>query len=562
MANTSSSARLLVAPSKAQVPAALTSSIVKIAKESLEKRNAVTIALSGGSLPGFLSTLPDAFEAAGVDPRWKDWHVLLADERCVSLTHPDSNLRALQEAFLSQTSVAIPASQIHGISQDLLQEGAEAVAHVYDIKLKSVLENHSAGMLDLAVLGFGPDGHTCSLFPNHALLNITSDSHKWVASIEDSPKPPSQRITLTLPFLNHFTRHVLFCGAGSSKQPIVQAVLHDISLSSSSKRANPDVHEYDATVTVPPLYPCGMVTPVESLTWIVDHDAVEGLSLTASPAHPRQVADADVYVKPTEAEVADELCQQIVQQCANAMEARGVFSIAVSGGSLPWMLHKLPLAFQQAGVDPQYPHWHVLLADERCVPQSHGDSNMGALKGRWLDQVYEKIPHQHIYELDQISLAESIEVAALEYQVRVHTVLKACGGMLDLAVLDFGPDGHTCSLFPGHALLQERTRWVAGITDSPKPPEHRITLTLAVLNDLTRHVVFCGTGDSKGAVLKSIFAQVAPPKGSYQEQHRDPQYIAHLNPTEPQYPCGMVRPTERLVYIVDQAAMDRVEVSL
>ena len=64
----------------------------------------------------------------------------------------------------------------------------------------------------------GPDGHTCSLFPNHPALEVID---KLITHVEDSPKPPPQRITFTYKLLNN-AKNVIFLATGKAKQTIVR----------------------------------------------------------------------------------------------------------------------------------------------------------------------------------------------------------------------------------------------------------------------------------------------------------------------------------------------------
>lgn len=88
---------------------------------------------------------------------------------------------------------------------------------------------------DLILLGTGPDGHTCSLFPSHTLLDEDS---AWVAWLDDSPKPPSTRITLTYPVLNH-AHKVAFVAVGEGKKEILHKVLDQPDLGLPASRVKP-----------------------------------------------------------------------------------------------------------------------------------------------------------------------------------------------------------------------------------------------------------------------------------------------------------------------------------
>jgi hypothetical protein len=93
-------AKLIVAPTVPAIGGVLSELIIEsCCKPALHTRGVFTIALSGGSLPSFLQELPSYCQRAGVNPQWENWHVLLADERCVVSTDSESNLASVQSNF-------------------------------------------------------------------------------------------------------------------------------------------------------------------------------------------------------------------------------------------------------------------------------------------------------------------------------------------------------------------------------------------------------------------------------------------------------------------------------
>ena len=200
-----------------------------------------------------------------------------------------------------------------------------------------------------------------------------------------------------------------------------------------------------------------------------------------------------------------------VIQCQNAGIARhSVFRVAVSGGSLPATLAKallLPGGDADSDSVLRFDKWEIFFADERAVPLDHADSNYALLKSELLDKIPASAGKPIVHPIDVSVLDDTQELADKYEQVLVASFASRDSVRLpifDLMLLGCGPDGHTCSLFPGHELLRESSAWVAPIEDSPKPPSRRITLTLPVVNHSMR-VAFIATGGGKKEIMKQIF---------------------------------------------------------
>ena len=162
-------------------------------------------------------------------------HVYYADERVVPLDHPDSNHKLCTDELFSK--VPIPPANIHPIDTTLLDD-IEELADSYEQELiREFAQKDSARfpIFDLILLGMGPDGHTASLFPGHELL---TEEDRWVAYIEDSPKPPPKRVTLTYPVINHAAR-VAFVAAGEGKADVLETIMDHPKAGLPSSRVRP-----------------------------------------------------------------------------------------------------------------------------------------------------------------------------------------------------------------------------------------------------------------------------------------------------------------------------------
>lgn len=210
-----------------------------------------------------------------------------------------------------------------------------------------------------------------------------------------------------------------------------------------------------------------------------------------------------------------------------AIADHGYLSVAISGGSLPKILSK-DLAYNK---NVEFSKWHIFWADERCVSHSDADSNYLEVKNSLLNHI-PGIPQENIYAINEkYATDKDSEAAAVDYEEQLKKFFKNELPSFDLVLLGMGPDGHCCSLFPGHPLLEERTRWVAPINDSPKPPPERITLTYPVVNN-SKLVVFVTAGDGKKDMVQQIIEQ-----------------------PEKNLPCQRVKPTAGKVYwFIDHAA--------
>ncbi len=219
--------------------------VLRVGAESIQQRGRFTLALSGGSTPKSLYRLI----AANAPDRlpWSKVFFFWGDERHVPPTDAESNYRMASQSLLSK--IPVPPANVFRIPAE--DPDAKAAARSYERTLREffALQPGEFPVIDLILLGMGPDGHTASLFPGTDALQDQSHlvAANWVEKLD------TFRITLTLPVLNA-ARNVVFLVSGADKA----AALHEVLEGPAAGKQ----------------YPSQLVRPIQGkLIWLVDRAA-------------------------------------------------------------------------------------------------------------------------------------------------------------------------------------------------------------------------------------------------------------------------------------------------
>ncbi|HUO17369.1 MAG TPA: 6-phosphogluconolactonase [Verrucomicrobiae bacterium] len=221
--------------------------------------------------------------------------------------------------------------------------------------------------------------------------------------------------------------------------------------------------------------------------------------------------------------------EEVLHAANDAVADRGRFTIALSGGSTPKSLYNLLATNAKSALpwDRMFFFW----GDERHVAPNDPESNYRMADEAMLSKI--PIAPNQVFRIG----AENPDAgaAAEAYELTLKRFFASGTGefpRFDMILLGMGPDGHTASLFPGTAALQERSRLVVA-NWVEKFKTHRITLTLPVLNE-ARRVMFLVSGSDKAEALKIVLEGNAPGE---------------------QYPAKLVKPSDgRLIWLLDRAA--------
>ena len=240
-------------------------------------------------------------------------------------------------------------------------------------------------------------------------------------------------------------------------------------------------------------------------------------------------SSVEIRTLTTPQELFEAAAEEVLRAAKEAVEQRGRFTIALSGGSTPKNLFNL-LATNARTVLP-WDRTFFFWGDERHVPPTDPDSNYHMAEETMLSKI--PVAAGNVFRM----AAENPDAAAAAeaYEQTLRKIFALETGQFprfDLILLGMGPDGHTASLFPGTAALQEKSRLVvANWVDKLKAS--RLSLTLPVLN-AAACVTFLVSGMDKAAALHAVLEGDAPGE---------------------QYPSKLIRPVDgKLIWLVDRAA--------
>lgn len=202
--------------------------------------------------------------------------------------------------------------------------------------------------------------------------------------------------------------------------------------------------------------------------------------------------------------MSDELAQWICDLITGTLKKQEFFSLVLSGGETPKLLYK-KLASEKYKNKINWKRIHFFWGDERAVPFSDDRNNAKMAYDILLDRV--DIPSSHIHIM-RTDIEPNFAVA--EYRKLLHTFFDSTAISFDLVLLGMGDDGHTLSLFPGSAALDDNIHWVNSVYNK-KQEMYRITLMPVIVNRASA-VAFMVDGTKKAKILQQVLEGEFHPK--------------------------------------------------
>jgi len=219
------------------------------------------------------------------------------------------------------------------------------------------------------------------------------------------------------------------------------------------------------------------------------------------PAHSKKMT---ITILEDAEEVAHAAAERFVSGAQAAIESRGRFSVALSGGSTPKHVYAL-LANDAYRNRVDWSRTHIFFGDERCVPANHPDSNYR--------MAFESLVSHVPLPLDNVHPMQGFgdpEVNARAYEQELRTLFPNTDWpRIDLVFLGLGEDGHTASLFPHTSALKQKTAWVVA-NWVEKLNSFRLTLTIPAINNAVE-IKFLVTGSAKAKPVALVLK--GPPAG-------------------------------------------------
>lgn len=209
--------------------------------------------------------------------------------------------------------------------------------------------------------------------------------------------------------------------------------------------------------------------------------------------------------------LAKAAAEYFIKLAAEAIQLKGKFTVALSGGNTPAAMYKLlSTEFYINQID--WKNIYFFWGDERCVALNDKNNNSYNAKNILLDKV--SIPKKNIFI---IPVDESPVNAAIYYEATIKIFFKTDKPVFDLILLGMGDNGHTASLFPNTTILQEAKALVKEVyVDEIKMD--RISFTAPLINN-AKHILFLVTGKEKQQMLKTVL------EGKYEPEKYPAQMI-------------------------------------